>query len=74
MRQGLPQGSVLSPILFLFYINNLSEILPESVLIAMFADDVTILSTDRDREVATRKKLKKQQVSLQNGQKGGKSP
>ena len=55
MRQGLPQGSVLSPILFLFYIDNLADILPESVVIAMFADDVTILSTDKDREEATRK-------------------
>ena len=55
MRQGLPQGSVLSPILFLFYIDNLADILPESVVIAMFADDVTILSTDKDREEATQK-------------------
>jgi ribonuclease HI len=55
MKQGLPQGAVLSPILFLFYINNLAEILPESVIISMFADDVAIVGTDRDRKKAEQK-------------------
>ena len=45
MRQGLPQGSVLSPILFLFYINDLAKILPEETTNALFADDVTLLAT-----------------------------
>ena len=43
IRQGLPQGSVLSPIMFLFYINNLAKILPTSNINALFADDVAIL-------------------------------
>jgi ribonuclease HI len=54
MRQGLPQGSVLSPLLFITYINNLANLLPESETIAMFADDVSILSTRRSREEATK--------------------
>ena len=45
MRQGLPQGSVLSPILFLFYINNLAKILPPEITNSLFADDVTLLAT-----------------------------
>ena len=47
IRQGLPQGSVLSPLLFIMYINNLAVLMPESETIAMFADDVSILSTRR---------------------------
>ena len=42
--QGLPQGSVLAPLLFLFYINNLADILPDFNVNAMFADDVSILA------------------------------
>ena len=51
--QGLPQGSVLSPILFLFYINNLAEILPPETVNALYADDVTILASDPKSKVAT---------------------
>ena len=52
MNQGLPQGSVLSPILFLFYINNLAEILPTSNINSLFADDVSILAVRRTLEEA----------------------
>ena len=52
MRQGLPQGSVLSPLLFIMYIDNLAKLLPDSETISMFADDVSILSTRRSKEDA----------------------
>ena len=63
MRQGLPQGSVLSPILFLFYINEcadrLSALVEEdgspSITCSLFADDVSILGTHRDRLEAQKK-------------------
>ncbi len=51
-HQGLPQGSVLAPLLFLFHINNLAEQLTEENQIAMFADDVTILATNKNKQLA----------------------
>ena len=55
MKQGLPQGSVLSPLLFILFINNLAEILPPDARAALFADDVTLLGTDRKKEMAEKK-------------------
>ena len=52
MRQGLPQGAVLSPLLFLFFIDNLAKELPPDTLNALFADDVTALATARTKEEA----------------------
>ena len=48
--QGLPQRSVLAPLLFLFYINDLASTLNDDALIALFADDVPILTAARKRE------------------------
>ena len=50
--QGLPQGSVLAPLLFLFYINDLATTLNDDAFIALFADDVSIFTTAHKREDA----------------------
>ena len=52
LHQGLPQGSVLSPLLFIFYINNLAALLPSTNTNCMFADDVSILATHRSMHKA----------------------
>ena len=50
--QGIPQGSVLAPLLLLFYINNWASSLNDDAVIALFADDVSILTTARKKEDA----------------------
>lgn len=49
-RLGLPQGSILAPLLFLFYINNLAFSLTNDAVVATFADDVSIFTKASKRE------------------------
>lgn len=53
LKQGVPQGPVLSPILFLFFIDGVRAAIPRELEVSMYADDVAIWVRNRDKRKAT---------------------
>ena len=42
VRSGVPQGSILGPLLFVLFINDLCEVLSPGTCVYMYADDTKI--------------------------------
>ena len=53
LRAGTPQGSCLSPILYLIFVNDISDAIADAaVSLGQYADDIAIYSTSRDQGIA----------------------
>ena len=52
MKQGLPQGSVLSPLLFLIFINDVTKVIPADVESPLYADDAALYATHENLDIA----------------------
>ena len=62
LRQGVPQGGVLSPSLFILFINDIVAELPKGVHAALYADDLVLWCSEEYATTATYR----MQIALEN--------
>jgi ribonuclease HI len=54
-RTGVPQGAVLSPLLFLVYIDDIVDNMPRDVDVSLYADDIALWASGPTINAASRK-------------------
>jgi hypothetical protein len=57
VKQGLSLDSVLGPLLFIIYINNLPMSVKHVSKAKLFADDTSVIVTDKDHDSLNRKQI-----------------
>ena len=55
LLSGVPQGGVLSPLLFCWYMSDMPQPTDERVKVVCYADDITVFSTDKRPEEAVKR-------------------
>ena len=73
LKEGVPQGGVLSPTLFLIHVNDIIQNLPKHVKGAICADDLALWCTEESLPTANYR-MQEALNSLQRWTKNGLSP
>ena len=55
LYQGVPQGTVLGPLLFNIYVNSMKQTISNQCKLVQYADDTMILCSDKDENHALNK-------------------
>ena len=56
LKRGVPQGTILGPLLFNIYVNDLAKIVEKDCTVVQYADDTFLFPSDTD-EISSKTKL-----------------